>query len=281
MKTFCTILAFAATILLGTQVSNAQLKMPQPSSQQSVSQEFGLGRVSVTYSRPNTKGRKIFGELEPYGTVWRTGANSATVVKFTDEVTFEGKKVAAGEYALFTIPGKDSWTVILNKGTDQWGAYTYKEADDVLRVTVKPVTTREKVESFTIQFNNVMATSAQMQLAWENTAVNINLTTDVDARVMASIAEAMKGERKPYVEAATYYYNNNKDMKQALEWLNEAEKQNQTAPWIKYWKARVQLRTGDKAGAAATAQAGIDAAKAAKIEEYIRLNSAVLAEAKK
>lgn len=275
--TLIILLAFS----LNAEVNAQGVKIPQASSGQTVTQDFGLGKISLTYYRPNVKGRKIFGGLELYGNVWRTGANSATTIKFTDDVTFEGKAVPAGEYELFTIPGKEEWTVILNKMTKQWGAYEYKESEDLLRVKVKPTVLKEKVETFTIQFVNVYPTKAQLQLQWENTAVAVNLTTDVDSKVMASIDEAMKGEKKPYFSAAQYYYENGKDLNKALEWVNAAEAADAKAPWVRLWKGRIQLKMGDKKGAAASAEAGIKLAKESNTEEYVRLNSALLAEAKK
>lgn len=275
------VLVLFVLVVLGENLKAQGLKMPQPSTPQTISQDFGLGKISVSYSRPNVKGRKIFGALEPYDKVWRTGANSATVVKFTDAIKVEGKDLPAGEYALFTIPGKTEWTIIFNKGTKEWGAYTYSEANDVLRVKVKPVALKEKVETFTIQFADVYDASAKMQLSWENTLVNVNLSTDVDQRVMANIAEAMKGDKKPYFQSAIYYYSNGKDLKTALEWMNEAEKQMTDAPWVKLWKGRVQLKMGDKAGAAKTAQEGIEIATKIKNDEYIRLNTQLLEQTKK
>jgi len=264
-----------------TTITNAQgLKMPQPSSSQSITQEFGLGKITLTYSRPNTKGRKIFGALEPYGAVWRTGANSATVITFTDEVTIEGNKVPAGEYALFSIPDAKEWTIILNKATKQWGAYEYKQADDFLRFKVKPAKTSALTETFTMQFANVTASTAELVLAWENTSLTLHLKTDVETRVMANIDEAMKGEKKPYFAAAQYYYENNKDINKALEWINEADKAAPKAYYVKYWKARIQLKKGDKAGAIATAKEGVALAKEAKTDEYVRLNQSVIAQAK-
>ncbi|SFH28843.1 Protein of unknown function [Pedobacter insulae] len=270
-------------VVLGLQAeSNAQgVKMPQASSGQTIIQDFGLGKITLTYSRPNMKGRKIFGALEPFGKVWRTGANSATVIKFSDDVTIEGKDIPAGEYGLFTIPDKTSWTVILSKTSKTWGAYTYNAADDFARFTVKPMTMKESMETFTIQFANVKPTTAQLHLMWENTAVAINLSTSVDEKVMAGIDAAMKGDKKPYFQAAQYYFENGKDLKTALNWMNEAEKADPKAPWVKLWKGRVQLKMGDKAGAQATAQSGIDIATEIKNDEYIRLNTQLLAEAKK
>lgn len=269
--------------LLGAaDCANAQeAKFPQPSSGQTIIQDFGLGKITLIYSRPNVKGRKIFGGMEPLGTVWRNGANAATRIKFTDAVKIEGKDLAAGEYGLFSIPGKNEWTVIFSKTPDQWGAYTYKESDDVLRVSVKTTTLKDKVETLTMQFAAVTETSAALNMMWENSAYTINITTSIDEKVMANIAEAMKGEKKPYFNAALYYFQNGKDLKQALAWMTEAEKSDQKAPWFKLWKGRIQLKMGDKAAAAITAQQGIEAAKAQNIDEYVRLNSELLAQAKK
>lgn len=281
MKSIKLILVLFVLVALGQNGQAQGLKLPQPSTTQTLTQDFGLGKISVVYSRPNVKGRKIFGALEPYDKVWRTGANSATVVKFTEAVKIEGKDLAAGEYALFTIPGKTEWTIIFNKGTKEWGAYTYSEANDVLRVKVKPSVLKDKVETFTIQFASVYDTSAQLQLAWENTLVSVNLTTSFDDRVMANIAEAMKGDKKPYFQSALYYFNNGKDLKTALAWMNEAEKEMVDAPWVKLWKGRVQLKMGDKAGAAKSAKEGVEIATKIKNEEYIRLNTQLLEETKK
>ncbi len=275
------ILVLFVLVTLGENLQAQGLKMPQASTTQTVSQAFGLGKIDLTYARPSMKGRKIFGALEPFDKVWRTGANSATVIKFSDAVKVEGKDLPAGEYALFTIPGKTEWTIIFNKGTKEWGSYTYSEANDVLRVKVKPTTLKDKVETFTIQFANISDTNADLQLSWENTLVNVKLTTSVDERVMASIAEAMKGEKKPYFQAAQYYYTNGKDLKTALEWMNEAEKQMTDAPWVKLWKARVQLKKGDKVGAAKTAKEGLDIATRIKNEEYVRLNTQLIEQTKK
>ncbi len=259
--------------------ADAQLLMPQSSSSQTIVQEFGLGKITVKYSRPNIKGRSISADLAPYGEVWRTGANDATVISFSDAVTLEGNAVSPGEYALFTIPGKDEWTIILNKETKQWGAYSYKQSEDILRFKVKTAKLKEKVETFTISFNDVTPSTARLDLIWGNIRVPVNMTTDVDSKVMAGIDEAMKGDKKPYYPAAVYYFENGKDLAKALEWISIAEAGDQKAPWFKYQKARIQLKMGDKAGAAQTAKAGIEAAKAMNNAEYIRLNGKILADA--
>ena len=274
-------LLLAITVAFSSSLQAQGLKMPQPSTAQTITQAFGLGTVTLNYSRPNTKGRKIFGALEPYGSVWRTGANSATTITTTEAIKIEGKELPAGTYGLFTIPGANEWTVIINKGAKQWGAYEYKVEEDLFRITVKPMKLKEKVETFTIQLTDVYPTTAKLQLMWENTAISLGLTTDVDTKVMASIDEAMKGEKKPYFAAAQYYFENGKDLNKALEWATAAEASDPKAPYYKLWKGRIQLKMGDKKGAAITAAEGVKVAEESKNPEYVRLNTALLAEAKK
>lgn len=278
MKKISILFTYIMISLYGLNAS-AQLKMPQSSSLQTLIQEFGLGKVTVSYSRPNIKGRSLEKDLIPFGEVWRTGANDATVITFTDAVTLEGNTVLPGEYALFTIPGKDEWTIILNKETKQWGSYQYKQAADVLRFKVKPIKLTEHLETFSINFSDVMPSSANLDLSWENTRITIKMTTDVDSKVMANIDAAMKSEKPPFYPAAIYYFENGKDLKKALEWINIAEAGDQKAPWFKYQKARIQLKIGDKSGAAQTARAGIEAAKVLNNAEYIRLNEKILTQA--
>lgn len=263
------------------QPVKAQVKLPPASSSQTVIQGLGIRNVTLTYSRPNVNGRKIFGELAPYDKVWRTGANGIPTIKFEDKVTVAGHAVEPGTYGLLTIPGKNEWTIIFSKNSQQWGAYSYKQEEDVLRFTVKPERLSKPVESFTMDFSDVKPQSARLNIAWENTKVAFDLSVDQDAEIMAAIDEAMKGEKKPYLQAAQYYYNNNKDIQKALAWMNEADKAPNSPPYVKYWKARIQLKAGDKTGAAATAQEGLEIAKQQNNEEYVRLNGRVLAEAKK
>lgn len=281
MKKLTSFLLVIAAVLSLNSAHAQGFKMPQASSTQTLIQDLGLGKITVVYSRPNAKGRVMLGKQEPYGQVWRTGANSATTITFTDDVTIEGNKVPAGTYGLFTIPDPKEWTVILSKTSKTWGAYSYKQEDDFLRFKVKAWATKEPVETFTMQFENVMPTAADLHLAWEHTALNIHITTDVDARVMAGIDEAMKGEKKPYFAAAQYYYYNDKDMGKALEWITEVEKAQPKSEVVKVWKARIQLKKGDKKAALATAEEGVALSKANKNGEYERLNEAVAAQAKK
>jgi len=275
-------LAMANFMLWGMVISEstAQLKLPAASSKQTIIQDLGISQLTINYSRPNVKGRKIFGGLEPYGEVWRTGANAATTLTFSDVVVIQGQTIPAGTYALFTIPNKNEWTVILSKNNEQWGAYTYNQGDDVLRFNVKASKTTIPVETFSITLPEVTETAATLQLSWENTKIAFPIQVNQDARIMASIDEAMQGEKKPYLPAAQYYLKNGKDLDQALQWADAAVKANPALPYPYYWKAQIQLKKGDKVGAKATAERGKAAAEKAKSEEYIRLNNQVIEKAK-
>lgn len=261
--------------------SNAQApRIPEASPTQTIIQDFGLGKITIVYSRPAVKGRVIFGGINPYGQVWRTGANAATTISFTENVIIEGHSVPAGTYSLFSIPDKDEWTIILNKTAKQWGAYEYRAEDDLLRFKIKPVYLAEKRESFTIQFANETTHSADLHLVWDHTGVYIKLNTDDDAQIMANIDKLMKGNRKLYYfNAIQYYYENNKDLNKALSWAIEAQKVEPEGSWFKLWEARIRLKMGDKALAIKAAQAGLEIAKASNDDEYVRLNQAVIDQA--
>ncbi|WP_295716463.1 DUF2911 domain-containing protein [Mucilaginibacter sp.] len=273
-----------ATMLLAclSYKSYAQIpRIPEASSTQTIIQDFGLGKITVTYSRPNVKDRKIFGSIIPWGEVWRTGANAATTITFTEKVLVEGHSVPAGTYSFFSIPEKNEWTIILNKVVKQWGAYSYKQSEDFLRFVIKPIRVSEKRETFTMAFANTTTKATDLYLVWDKTAAMIHLETDDDAKITANIDELMKGDRKPYYfNAIQYYYENNKDVDKALGWVYEAEKIDPKGPWYKLWKSRLLLRKGDKPGAIAAAEEGIALSKASKDDEYARLNKEALDHAK-
>ena len=280
MKTFLVCLfAFIGGHVHHASAQELRMKIPASSSGQRIEQDFGLGTISVKYYRPNTKGRKIFNGIEPYGIVWRTGANNATVIHLTDTIQVEGHALQPGAYSLFSIPDANEWTVIFNKNIDQWGAYSYDEKQDVLRVKVKPAKLTTRVETLTIQFADVHEEDCLLQILWENTGINLHLTTDVDNRIMANIQEAMKGEKKPYYMSAIWCYNHNRNLDQALQWMQEVDKAQPEAYNVKYWLARLQLKTGDKKSAIASANAGLKLASDEKNAEYIRLNKEVLRDA--
>ncbi|UPK67772.1 DUF2911 domain-containing protein [Chitinophaga filiformis] len=267
----------AGSLLLSAHLSFAQVKMPAPSPGQTIHQDFALSFVEVNYSRPAMKGRTIMGDLVPYGKVWRTGANNATTITFGDDVTFGGTAVKAGKYGLLTIPGKSEWTVILTKSLDVTSPAAYKPENDVVRVKVTPAELPFAVENFMISFDDISANEANMLLIWEKTMITVPLKADVDSKVMAQLDAAMKGDKKPYFQAASYYYETNRDLKQALAWVEEAVKENPTAFWVATLKARIQAKAGDKKGAKATAEKAIELAKTAKNDDYVTINQKIIA----
>ena len=269
-------IATAALLFLGVEQSTAQVKLPPSSSSQTITQGLGIKDIVLSYQRPNKNNRVIFGGLVPYGEVWRTGANNIPSITFAEEVSVEGNKVPAGTYGLFTIPNKNEWTIILSKNVKQWGAYQYKKEEDLLRFNVKPQVLTNNVETFTIAFEDVTVKSAKITLAWEKTKVGFNITTDQSKEILANIDQAMLGENKPYLHAAQYYLNNGLDINKSVEWIKKGDEGNTSAPHLKYWKAKILDKAGDKAGARKAAQEGIEMATKLNNPEYIKMNTEAL-----
>jgi hypothetical protein len=257
--------------------TNAQtIRTPQPSPTQTVKQDFGISSVELIYSRPGMKGRKIFGDLVPWGKVWRTGANSATRIKFTDDVTIGGQQLKAGEYAIYTVPNEKEWEIIINKGSADWGT-NYKQEDDIFRVKATPVKLDQSVETFTMQFGNIKSNSADLQLMWDKTLVAVPITTDIDKKIMADIDRIMNADNRPYFQAAMYYLETGRDLNQAVEWFDKAIEQNANAYWVYHQKANALAKLGKKSEAKTTAQKSMELAKTAKNEDYVKLNEKLIA----
>jgi len=271
------ILLTLTVLVSGFDAMSQNIKTPSPSTTQNVKQEFGLSSVELSYSRPGMKGRKIFGDLVPFGQVWRTGANSATTLTFGDDVTIGGKKIPAGKYGLLTIPGASEWTIIITKQLDVTSPSAYKADQDVVRTTAKVVTLPFSVESFMIIFTNMKPSSMVLEMVWDNVEVDLPITTDVDAKVMAQINDAMNQDNKPYGQAAQYYMDNGKDLNQALAWYDKATAQQPDAFWLFYQKANCQAKLGKKTDAVASANKSIELAKAAGNSDYVTLNNKLLA----
>jgi len=274
--------AFFTSSLLAQEAK--KIEFPQASPSASVKEKVGVTDVSVDYSRPSMRERKIFGGLVPFGAVWRTGANAATKVTFGTDVKLGGAAVPAGSYALFTIPGETEWTVILSKVTDEWGSYAYDKKDDQARVTVKPVALAEALETMSISVQDLHAGKANLVIAWEKTKVPIEIDTDVVAKVKPQIEAAMAGSgEKPYFAAAMFYYENDLDMKLAKEWIEAAAKKQPDAVWIVYRKGLILKKAGDKEGAMAAAKQARELAAKADGElkaEYTRLSDNLIASLK-
>ncbi len=270
------IFAFIAICLF--VVADAQLNTPAPSPPQNVKQDFGLAAIELSYSRPGVKGRKIFGDVVPFGQVWRTGANEPTTITFGDEVTIGGVKLPAGKYGLVTIPDKKSWTIIISKQTDISSPQAYKQNMDAVRVTANVNTTKASVETFTMQFANVKPTTCELQIMWDKSAVVLPIATEIDSKIMASIDKEMKGDKPPYFQAAMYYMNNGKDLNQALAWFNKAVEAQPDAFWVQHQCAKCLAKLGQKNEAKAAAEKSKELAIAAKNDDYVKLNDKLLKE---
>lgn len=253
----------------------AQVKMPAPSPLQHLEQEFALGKIHVTYSRPVTKGRKVFGDLVPFNMLWRTGANAATIIRFTDPVEIRGKKIDTGSYALYTIPGYDSWEIILNKGVKNWGVDGYKETEDVFRFKVAPVRISKRVESFTMAFENVERESCELHLTWEKTDVMIPFRVNIKERIRTQLSAAMLTDTKPYWEAAQFYNEYDNNPRKAMENIRKAVELNPNAYWMWLYKANIEKAEGNKKAAMESSVKSMELARAAKNDDYVRMNEAL------
>lgn len=265
-------LLFAFSLLCAANIASAQLKMPAPSPTQIIKQDFALGSIELTYSRPSIKGRKIFGDLVPYNAVWRTGANAATIIKFNDAVEIGGKKIDTGSYALYSIPNDGSWEIILNKGITNWGSDGYKQTEDVVRFKVNTMKMKEAAESFTMQFANIKPESCELQIMWDKTAVAIPITALIKDRMRASLEKAMMGEKKPFWNAAQFYNEYDKNSTKALENINGAVAENPKAFYMWLYKAKIEKEMGDKKAALASSKKSLELAREAKNEDYVKMN---------
>ena len=271
--------ALSVIALVATPGLRAQERMQFPDASQRgvVKQRVGLTDIEIDYSRPNKNDREIFGSLVPYGKVWRTGANATTKIKLSDTVKLGDKEVPAGEYAIFTIPTANEWTVILSKDTKA-GAGDYKQENDAARVTAKPSTLPTAVETFTIGFADVKGASANLHLDWDKTRVTVKLTTDDVDQVSAQLDAAAKGttplDPRTAYQAASFYYDNNKDMNQALKWIDQALEKNPDAYFMHMRRAQIQAKLGNKKEATASAQKTIEILKKDKEPDEAAIKNA-------
>ncbi len=273
-------------LILGAQLpaqTPGAPKFPAQSPTQTISQAVGLTTIEIVYSRPGVKGRKIFGGTEAFGRVWRTGANNATKITFSTPVKFSGRDVPAGTYALFSIPGADEWTVILNKVTGQWGAYTYDQKNDLVRVTTRPLKLNQLVETFTIDINDIRDQSATLNLTWENTRVPVTLGFDVASTLVPQIeqfmASAAKKTNAQYYNAAVFYYDSGLDLNKARAWIEAATNNDKPAFYMMHWKAKILAKLGDKAGAKAAAESSKALAVTAEGAQspFLKMNNDLIA----
>ena len=275
-----TLLIVAMALML--MVSEAQIKTPAASPAGSVSSTIGLTTVTIDYSRPRLRGRKIFGDKDvmyPHGTIWRTGANNGTKISFSDDVKVENISVPKGEYLIFTWPGATEWTVSLYKDLSLGGnTAEYDASQEAAKFKVKTKKLADKVETFTISIDDIAVDnkSGKVTLAWENTAVPFTVSVDYDAKVMQSIEASTKVNPGNYFQAASYYLETGRDLNKALEWINIALESDPDAYWMLHQKAKIQKALGDKKGATATATASLNAAKKENNRDYQNMNQELI-----
>ncbi|NIS39133.1 DUF2911 domain-containing protein [Candidatus Saccharibacteria bacterium] len=242
-------------------------KLPRLSPSASVSQTIGLTDVTITYSRPGVKGREIWGGLVPYDKIWRTGANEATTISFSDDAKINGQPIAAGKYALFTIPGKEEWTIIFNKEHEQWGTYNYNNEKDALRIQVKPETVSEHQERMAFSFTNLQNNSATVELRWENLRVPFNIQVNVHEKAMANAREAMANlEEDDWGTAyscASYCLESGKNLEEGLEWVNKSISIKENYLNLSA-KAKLLAKLGRQQDAIAAAEKAIKVGKASE-----------------
>lgn len=262
-------------LLLSSLSLNAQIKTPQPSPTMKVSTTIGLTEVDIEYSRPSMKGRTIFAVdgLVPFGETWRTGANASTKIAFSTDVMIAGNEVKKGQYAVYTVPSKNDWEIILYGNTTHWGVpREWMASEEVARFKIPVKMMNHTVETFTIDVANNKINSADIAMMWDKTMVAFTVKTEVDKSVMKDIDRAMAGtSRGDYYTAARYYYDNGKDLNKALGWIKSANTID-----AKFWQLRLQslieAKLGDTTAAIASAKKSIDLAKTAGNMDYVRMN---------
>lgn len=257
-------------------IANAQVRMPAPSTTQTISQDFGMGKIELVYSRPNIKGRSLLKEnsdLAPLNKLWRLGANAATRIKFTDNVTIGGKLLDTGSYVLYAIPGKEYWEIVVNKGLNNWGTDGYKEAEDVVRFKVKSEKMGSAVESLTMQFAAIQAETCELHIMWGNTAIQIPISTNVKSRLRAQIEKELSADKvNPgiYQIAANFYFEWDKDLNKALTNAKKATEATPNAFWLFLLEAKIEKEMGDKVAAKTSAEKCITLATVAKNDDYVK-----------
>jgi hypothetical protein len=263
----------AALLLVGLCLSGqafaqtSTLEFPAASPASTLKQRVGLTDVEIVYSRPSVRGRKIFGAMIPYGEVWRTGANAATRLTFSTKVKLQGTVLAAGAYELFTIPGRDEWTIIVQKLPDKpsWGAYSYKKENDTARMTARPVPSPMPIESLSFDIGDLRDTSATLSLAWENTRVPLRLEVDTVGMLLPKIREALAADGPKtwnfYAGAASLLYENGGDQEQALKWVDESIKLRGDYPGTLLLRTRILVKLDRKNEAKVAAEKSVEAGK--------------------
>ena len=271
---------FLAGLLIFALNLNAQVQTPAASPHAELEQVVGLTEVKVDYSRPNMRGREIFGDLVPYGTIWRTGANATTKFMIDKPVMISGKELKPGTYSLYTVPGEDMWEVVFYTDDSNPLITEFEEEKVALRTMVEPMEMPMNMETFTIVIDDVMADSAVLNILWANTVVPVKFNVMTDAEVMKSIDLALAGPSAgDYYNAAVYYLNSGKDIEKAKVWMNKAMDMTEKPGFWQYRQQSLILaKAGDKKAAIEAAKKSLEGAKAYGNADYIKMNTDSLKE---
>ena len=271
----------ALAVFIAGFSAEAQLKTPQSSPKTTIVQSVGLTDVEINYSRPSARGRVVFGNLIPFGKVWRTGANENTTVSFSDDVVIDGKTLKKGKYSLYTIPKIESWEIIFYKTTDNWGnPAEWKEENVALRTTVIPETLNKKVETFTIGVSGLDNNFAILEIYWENSYAALKFEVPTQQKAIANIDKVLAGPAAAdYFSAAQFLFQSNGDNAKALGYINKALDMSKDKPfWYNRLKSLIQAKLGDKKGAIETAKLSLAAAEMANNQDYVKMNKESIAE---
>ncbi|WP_422859721.1 DUF2911 domain-containing protein [Flagellimonas sp. S174] len=268
---------FALTLCLSAE---AQLQTPQPSPSSKLTQTVGLTEVAVEYARPSMRGRAVFGNLVPYDKLWRTGANKNTVVSFSDDVTVDGQTLKAGDYAIFTKPGKTSWEVLFYSDTNNWGTpREWDESKVAAKTTAEVFPIEFPIETFTITIDDLHNNGATLGLMWEKAYVGVKFEVPTAKKADESITKVMAGpSANELYAAASYYYEEGKDLNKAKEWIDKAVSMNDKAYWVMRRQSLIYAKLGDKKGAVEAAKKSLAAAETAGNQDYVKLNKDSLKE---
>lgn len=249
--------------IFGITVQAQEFTVPVLSPSAKVWQQFSTSSISIEYSRPSVRNRIVFGDLVPYGKAWRTGANAATKITFGENVSFAGQNIEAGTYSMHTIPNPTEWTVILSKDLETTNAANYKEEDNVAKINIKVNNSKEKIETFTININYITTNSAIIQLAWENSIINIPVIADNKAKIFAYLEKELKKTNPIYQKAANFYLDENYKLDDALIYINKAIEGNPNAYWLYWTKAQILTKLNKKTEAIQTGEITLEKAKLA------------------
>lgn len=265
----------ALAFFIASLTVDAQIKIPQSSPKADVFQTVGLTDIEINYHRPSVKGRVVFGDLVPFGKIWRTGANENTTISFSEDVLINGLTLKKGKYAIYTIPNLDNWDIIFYKDTNSWGnPEKWDDAKVALKANVKSEILNKLVETFTIAVNNTDINFATLDFSWEKTFASLKIEVPTNKAALASIDKVLAGPTAgDYFSAAQYFFNSNGDLNRALNYVNKAYEMNEKKPfWYTRLKSQIQAKLGDKKGAIETAKISLDAAKVANNADYVKMN---------